>query len=430
MFVRRKGERVDGNGFKDRYTHTYIYAHARMNKTMLLSDVNDRDKTILKTTKFASIYRVKDRYVIKAISTDFIIPPHNYNREIYILEQLNLKQRETGVHYCIELFEHRVVPANDEVELLFPWYQCTLHDFMRKQHSRVESASGTKLKFNPYYDATIGGNDNDDGARGDQCENLDRGQVRYSNHFDVDRYALNFLQQISSALQFLHENGIIHRDLKPENIVMEVGSHCEDEYKLVLIDFGISYSNDYKGDNNGETWEAKITDVSTSVYKAPELLFGVQNYGYKIDIWSLMVLASQWFQLETTCAASSAVSPLHMAAVVDDGINEMENGSDIRLIMSIFEAFGVPKIDQWEDVKNFGSAEAFTSVFGSGGDGKYILDLAPDEQHTRILKLFPKLDEIKDDRIRSKLVECILGMVSYDSASRWSSDQLVGTLKD
>ena len=396
---------------------------------MLLSDINDKDKTIIKTTKFASIYRVRDRYVIKVISTDFIIPPHNYNREIYILEQLNLKQREARVNYCIELFEHRVVPADDEVELLFPWYQCTLHDFMRRNYSRVESASGTKLKFNPYYDATIGSNDDD------HYEDLDKGQVRYSNHFDVDRYALNFFQQLSSALQFLHENGVIHRDLKPENIVMKGCGHYEEEegeeeYKLILIDFGISYSRDYKGDNNGETWENKITDVSTSVYKAPELLFGVQNYGYKIDIWSLMVLVSQWFQSETTCPVSSAVSPLHMAAVVDDGINEIENGSDIRLIMSIFEAFGVPKIDQWEDVKNFGSAEAFTSLFGSSGDGKYILDLTPDIQHSRIMKLFPRLDEIKDDKVRSKLVECILGMVPYDSASRWSSDQLVDTLRD
>jgi serine/threonine protein kinase len=42
-----------------------------------------------------------------------------------------------------------------------------------------------------------------------------------------------FLRQFLPVLQYVHANQVIHRDIKPSNIL-----HCQDDGRLVLIDFG------------------------------------------------------------------------------------------------------------------------------------------------------------------------------------------------
>lgn len=42
-----------------------------------------------------------------------------------------------------------------------------------------------------------------------------------------------FLLEILSVLQYVHKNHVIHRDIKPQNLL-----RCEDDGRLVLIDFG------------------------------------------------------------------------------------------------------------------------------------------------------------------------------------------------
>src|SRR6266446_5304840 len=44
---------------------------------------------------------------------------------------------------------------------------------------------------------------------------------------------LNYLEQLTAALDFAHERGVIHRDIKPANILMT------SEGRLLLTDFGL-----------------------------------------------------------------------------------------------------------------------------------------------------------------------------------------------
>uniref|UniRef100_A0A671MV51 IkappaB kinase n=1 Tax=Sinocyclocheilus anshuiensis TaxID=1608454 RepID=A0A671MV51_9TELE len=85
---------------------------------------------------------------------------------------------------------------------------------------------------------------------------------------------LTLIQDISSALTYLHGMRIIHRDLKPENIVLQQG-----EKRLVhkIIDLGYAKELDQSS--------LCTSFVGTLQYLAPELL-EQQKYTVAVDYWS------------------------------------------------------------------------------------------------------------------------------------------------
>lgn len=89
--------------------------------------------------------------------------------------------------------------------------------------------------------------------------------------------AANLIQQILSAVSYLHKRGIIHRDLKPENIVFETASK---DSLIKIIDFGTSRQL-----KKGEKLKSRL---GTAYYIAPEVLN--LNYDSKCDIWSCGVI--------------------------------------------------------------------------------------------------------------------------------------------
>ncbi|CAL1614924.1 unnamed protein product [Knipowitschia caucasica] len=90
---------------------------------------------------------------------------------------------------------------------------------------------------------------------------------------------LILLQDISSAVQYLHQKRIIHRDLKPENIVLQQG-----EQRLIhkIIDLGYVKELDASS--------LCLSFVGTLQYLAPELI-EKHRYTYTVDYWSFGTLA-------------------------------------------------------------------------------------------------------------------------------------------
>lgn len=84
--------------------------------------------------------------------------------------------------------------------------------------------------------------------------------------------SLNIMNQIKNAYQYLLQEKILHRDIKLENILLRK----EDSIEIKISDFGCS-----KIDPCG------TTICGTPKYMALELLEGVKNYDYKVDLWSL-----------------------------------------------------------------------------------------------------------------------------------------------
>ena len=156
--------------------------------------------------------------------------------------------------------------------------------------------------------------------------------------------ARDILEGLFRALAHIHSKGIIHRDIKPANILLGTP-----EGPAFLADFGIAWSPD---DPASEPSDHKITDVGTTCYRAPELLFGHKAYGPGMDLWAAGCVVAE-------CVWRGFVSDDKQRdrkretgwTLFDAG----ELGSELALVKSIFETLGTPTDETWP-VKTFQSS--------------------------------------------------------------------------
>ncbi|KAK5944636.1 mitogen-activated protein kinase [Knufia obscura] len=130
------------------------------------------------------------------------------------------------------------------------------------------------------------------------------------------------------ALAHLHSFGIIHRDIKPSNILLK-----SMDGPAYLIDFGISWA---EGDPDSEDPAKKMTDVGTTAYRPPEILFGHRAYDSSLDMWA------------AGCVVAEMVTKDH-SQLFDAG----DLGSELALIKSIFSTLGTPTDDDWPSAKKY-----------------------------------------------------------------------------
>ncbi|TID22456.1 kinase-like protein [Venturia nashicola] len=187
-----------------------------------------------------------------------------------------------------------------------------------------------------------------------------------------------YLKDLFSALKYVHAQGLIHRDVKPSNILMKSLSG-----PVYLADFGIAWSPD---DPASEPTNEKITDVGTTSYRAPEILFGKKDYDQSLDMWAAGCVAVQ--------VITSSPEPLFEAG---------DLGSDLKLIQSIFKKLGTPNTETWPD-------SASCPDWGKVEWVDY-----PTQQWSEII---PEVSEAGKDLV-SKLV-------LYESGARLTSEQALG----
>ena len=96
----------------------------------------------------------------------------------------------------------------------------------------------------------------------------------------TERDALDYVPQITQALQHAHEAGVVHRDIKPENLLID--SHG----RVRLVDFGLATLF-------GPEAQARPGDeqvVGTLRYMAPEQLTRPEAVDHRADIYSTGVV--------------------------------------------------------------------------------------------------------------------------------------------
>uniref|UniRef100_A0A672M7T9 MAP kinase-interacting serine/threonine-protein kinase 2-like n=1 Tax=Sinocyclocheilus grahami TaxID=75366 RepID=A0A672M7T9_SINGR len=99
------------------------------------------------------------------------------------------------------------------------------------------------------------------------------------------------VQDIASALDFLHNKGMAHRDLKPENILCE---HEDRISPVKICDFDLGSGIKLNSDSSPISTPELLTPCGSAEYMAPEVVEAFNEeatiYDKRCDLWSLGVI--------------------------------------------------------------------------------------------------------------------------------------------